>query len=182
MHVMVNGATLELVQGDITRETTDAIVNAANQALAPGGGVDEAITRAAGPAALEARRKLGSCPTGEAKLGPGGALAARYIIYAVGPVYAGGRRGEAELLASAYRRSLELCLAHGLDSIAFPAISAGVYGYPMDEVARVALTTIRTFLTEHGRPRRVRVVLFDAEAFAVWSRVLSDLESMDRHE
>ena len=182
MQVMVNGATLELVQGDITRETTDAIVNAANEPLAPGTGVDGAITRAAGPVALEARRRLGSCPTGEAKIGPGGNLAARYIIYAVGPMYAGGRRGEAELLASAYRRSLELCLAHGLHSVAFPAISTGVYGYPMDEAARVALSTIRAFLAQHGRPRLVRVVLFDAEAVRVWPTVLASLEGTKEQE
>ena len=182
MQVTLNGARLELVQGDITRETTDAIVNAANEALAPGGGVDGAITRAAGPAALEARRKLGGCPTGEAKLGPGGNLAARAIIYAVGPVYHDGRHGEADLLASAYRRSLELCLAHGLDSVAFPAISTGVYGYPMADAAQVALATLRAFLAQHGQPRRVRVVLFNAEALAVWSSVLSQLESTNGHE
>ena len=179
MQVTVNGATLELVQGDITRETTDAIVNAANQALAPGGGVDGAITRAAGPAALEARRKLGSCPTGEAKLGPAGNLPARHIIYAVGPVYHDGGRGEADLLASAYRRSLDLCVAHGLDSVAFPAISTGVYGYPMAGAARVALATIRAFLAQQGRPRLVRIVLFNAEALAVWSSVLSGLANVD---
>ena len=182
MQVMVNGATLELVQGDITRETTDAIVNAANEALAPGGGVDGAITRAAGPAALDARRKLGRCPTGEAKLGPGGNLAARHIIYTVGPVYHDGRHGEAELLASAYRHSLELCLAHGLDSVAFPAISTGVYGYPMADAAPVALSTLRAFLTQHGRPRLVRVVLFDAQASAVWSSALAALRSANGHE
>lgn len=182
MQVTVNGARLELSQGDITRETTDAIVNAANEALAPGGGVDGAITRAAGLAALEARRKLGACPTGEAKLGPGGNLAARYIIYAVGPVYHDGRQGEADLLASAYRRSLELCLADGLDSVAFPAISTGIYGYPMADAAQIALSTIRAFLAQHGRPHLVRLVLFGAEALAVWSSVLSNLESTNRHE
>ena len=175
MQVTVNGATLELVQGDITRETTDAIVNAANQALAPGGGVDGAITRAAGPAALEARRKLGSCPTGEAKLGPAGNLPARHIIYAVGPVYHDGGRGEADLLASAYRRSLALCAEHGLDSVAFPAISTGIYGYPMAEAARVALTAIRDFLQQHDRPRLVRVVLFDAAALQTWTAALNAL-------
>lgn len=175
MRVIVGQATLELVHGDITREATDAIVNAANEALRPGGGVDGAMTRAAGPAALKARQALGSCPTGDARIGPGGDLAARHIIYAVGPVYHDGRHGEADLLASAYRRSLALCAEHGLDSVAFPAISTGIYGYPMAEAARVALTAIRDFLQQHDRPRLVRVVLFDAAALQTWTAALNAL-------
>ncbi|MFN8496581.1 MAG: macro domain-containing protein [Anaerolineae bacterium] len=172
MRVDIGAGSLELIEGDITRETTDAIVNAANEALAPGGGVDGAITRAAGPTALAARRKLGRCPTGEARIGPGGDLKARYIIYAVGPVYHGGGRSEAELLAGAYRASLSLAAAHGARSIAFPAISTGVYGYPMDEAAPVALTTIIGFLKTTTSPMRVRVVLFGQSALGAWERAL----------
>jgi O-acetyl-ADP-ribose deacetylase (regulator of RNase III) len=174
MQKMIGSTTLELVQGDITRETTDAIVNAANEALRPGGGVDGAITRAAGQAALQARLALGHCPTGDAVIGPGGALAAAYIIYAVGPVYHNGLRGEAQLLASAYRRSLELCVAHDLDSVAFPAISTGIYGYPMREAAWTALATIIEFLKAEGKPRLVRVVLFDTNAYQIWAKCLQE--------
>lgn len=176
MKVSVNGATLELVQGDITREKVDAIVNAANSALRPGGGVDGAITRAAGQAALEARLLLGRCPTGEARIGPAGALNAKYIIYAVGPVYGGGQRGEPDLLASAYRHSLDLCVGRQCESIAFPAISTGVYGYPMADAAKIALTTIIDFLKSHDLPRLVRVVLFDSYAYNVWVDVLKEVQ------
>lgn len=176
MRVAVGHGVIELVQGDITTETTDAIVNAANAALVPGGGVDGAITRAAGPLALAAREKLGSCPTGDAKIGSGGALASRYIIYAVGPVYRGGGHDEARLLASAYRRSLETAAEHGLESVAFPAISTGVYGYPMPEAAGVALRAIAGYLLEHERPSRVRVVLYGAYAYQVWLTALNSLQ------
>lgn len=174
MRVNSGEGSIELVEGDITQETTDAIVNAANEALAPGGGVDGAITRAAGPSALVERRKLGGCQTGEARIGPGGDLKARYIIYAVGPVYHGGGRGEAALLASAYRNSLALAAQHGLHSVSFPAISTGIYGYPMDEAARVALTAIMDFL-QH-QPMQVRIVLFGQSALRAWERALAELQ------
>jgi len=177
MHIKVNRSMLELVEGDITRQDTEAIVNAANEALIPGGGVDGAITRAAGPEALEPRRKLGRCPTGEARLGPGGRLKARYIVYAVGPVYRGGDKGEAELLARAYRSSLELASAHSIRSIAFPAISTGVYGYPMDEAADVALRTVVHYLQTHPEIEQVRFVLFGQQAYQTFARVLGTIQS-----
>lgn len=172
MRVTFGQGSLELVEGDITQEMTDAIVNAANEALAPGGGVDGAITRAAGPQALAERRKLGRCPTGEARIGPGGDLNARHIIYAVGPVYHGGGQGEAALLASAYQASLALAAARDLHSVSFPAISTGVYGYPMDAAARVALAAIIGFLESATDAMRVRVVLFGPSALRAWEQAL----------
>ena len=145
----INQGTIELVQGDITDEETDAIVNAANSGLRGGAGVDGAIHRAGGPAIMAETRKIGGCPTGQAVITTGGNLKAKHVIHAVGPVYRGGTKGEAELLASAYRSSLKLASAHGLKSIAFPAISAGVYGYPLAEAARIALSTAIDYLRQH---------------------------------
>lgn len=173
MQVRVNKSVIELVQGDITRQDTDAIVNAANTSLLGGGGVDGAIHRAAGRQLLEECRTLGGCPTGDAKLTRGYNLPARYVIHAVGPVYRGGKEGEADLLASAYRRSLEIAVENGLDSIAFPAISTGAYGYPMEAAARIMFDTFFSFLKTHDKPRLVRVVLFDAPAFETHRRVLA---------
>jgi O-acetyl-ADP-ribose deacetylase (regulator of RNase III) len=166
---------VQLVEGDITRETTDAIVNAANRGLRGGGGVDGAIHRAGGPAIMEACRKLGGCDTGDAKATTGGKLSARYVIHTVGPVYRDGKQGEPELLASCHRRSLEVALEMGATSVAFPAISTGVYGYPMEEAAAVALSTVRDFLTDHPEIERVRFVLFGQEAFDTYCRVLGRL-------
>ncbi|MFQ6057313.1 MAG: O-acetyl-ADP-ribose deacetylase [Anaerolineae bacterium] len=177
MEARINGSRLELVEGDITQQEADAIVNAANEALIPGGGVDGAITRAAGPEALAARRKLGRCPTGEARIGPGGRLKARHIIYTVGPVYRGGDKGEADLLASAYRRSLELASEHGLRSVAFPAISTGVYGYPMEQAARIALRTVINYLESHPEIELVRFVLFGQQAYQVHEKALRSILS-----
>ena len=175
MQVRVGSSRLELVEGDITKQEVDAIVNAANSSLLGGGGVDGAIHRAAGPELLEECRKIGGCPTGEARITGAGRLPARYVIHAVGPVYRGGGHGEAELLASAYRHSLDLASTHGARSVAFPAISTGAYGYPMAEAARIALTTIRDYLIDHPEIEEVRMVLFGQPAFHTFARVLADL-------
>lgn len=161
---------IEVVRGDITRLGVDAIVNAANERMLGGGGVDGAIHRAAGPELLAACRAVPEvapgvrCPTGEARITPGFALPARFVIHTVGPIWRGGDAGEPVLLASAYRSSLALAAEHGAASVAFPAISTGVYGYPADEAARIAVRTVTEWLASHGAPRRVLLVAFDAEA------------------
>ena len=152
---------IEAVQGDITVQDVDAVVNAANQALAGGGGVDGAIHRAAGHGELqEACQSLGGCPTGDAKATPGFRLPARWIIHAVGPRWRGGEHGEERLLASCYRRALEVADELGAKSVAFPAISTGIYGYPPEEAARIAVETIRSTPTQ---VELVRLVAFDEE-------------------
>jgi O-acetyl-ADP-ribose deacetylase (regulator of RNase III) len=162
---------IEVVQGDITRERVDAVVNAANSALAGGGGVDGAIHRAAGARELGAAcRALGGCAPGDAKATPGFRLPARWIIHTVGPVYRDGRHGEPELLASCYRRCLEVADALGARSVAFPAIATGVYGYPKAEAARVAVATLRAARTW---VELVRLVAFDAETKALYERELA---------
>ena len=172
----VAGARIDLELGDITHEKTDAIVNAANSSLLGGGGVDGAIHRAGGPTILEECRKLGGCPTGDAKLTGGGRLAARHVIHTVGPFYRDGRHGEPDLLVSAYRRSLEVAVEHGLRSIAFPSISTGAYRYPVAEAAPIALGTVASFLEQHpGQVDVVRFVLFAARDLAVYSEALGRL-------
>lgn len=178
MQVPINGSVIEIVQGDITRQDTDAIVNAANESLLGGGGVDGAIHRAAGPKLLEECRTLNGCATGDAKMTRGYNLPARYVIHTVGPVYRDGKHGEPKLLASAYRRSLELAHENKLASVAFPAISTGVYGYPKEDAARIALATIIDFLKTHDTPKLVRMVLFDANAAALHERVLYQIREV----
>jgi len=172
MKTTINESTLELVEGDITMQDTEAIVNAANNSLLGGGGVDGAIHRAAGPELLAECRTLGGCPTGEARLTKGYRLRARYVIHTVGPVYRDGQHGEALLLASAYRSSLELASQHGIRSLAFPSISTGAYGYPLDQAARIALRTIVDYLSEHPEIELVRFVLFGRSAYEVYERAL----------
>lgn len=159
---------IEIVKGDITTLAVDAIVNAANTSLLGGGGVDGAIHRAAGPELLEACRKLGGCPTGEARLTKGYRLPARYVIHAVGPIWTGGNSNEDALLASAYRASLELAVQHGLRSIAFPAISTGAYGFPLERAVPIALNTVQAFLERDQTLQRVLMVCFDAHTYQTY--------------
>lgn len=177
MIVQFGECRLQLVQGDITKQAVDAIVNAANSALAGGGGVDGAIHRSAGPILMEqtAARYPNGCPTGSAVPTDGGNLPAKFVFHAVGPIWQGGSRGEPDLLTSAYRRCLELAVEHNCRSIAFPAISTGVYGYPIDLAAQTILSTIRDFLVAENRPEDVRLVLFDGGAFGAFARVLEGL-------
>lgn len=165
-------ATLSIHQGDITTLSVDAIVNAANTSLLGGGGVDGAIHRAAGPRLLAACRKLGGCETGSAKITPGFDLPARFVIHAVGPVYRGGRAREAELLASCYRTSLALAVANGCRTIAFPAISCGVYGYPLPEAAAIAVGTVRKFVEEDDTLLDVRFVCFGNDVRSAYESAL----------
>ncbi|HNQ23011.1 MAG TPA: O-acetyl-ADP-ribose deacetylase [Phycisphaerae bacterium] len=166
---------IEIVRGDITRQAVDAIVNAANQTLLGGGGVDGAIHRAAGPELLAECRTLGGCPAGQARITKGYRLPARHIIHTVGPVYRDGRAGEPELLASCYRSSLQLVAAAGCRTVAFPAISCGVYGYPLVEAAEIALTTVRDFLRANPLPELVRWVMFDPQTHEAWEHAWSRL-------
>lgn len=159
---------LTVVQADITTLPVDAIVNAANESLLGGGGVDGAIHRAAGPELLAECRKLNGCKTGEAKITRGYRLPARFVIHTVGPVWHGGDDGEAALLASCYRESLRLAAAHGAASVAFPSISTGVYGYPVEDAARIAVETVRATLPELEAIREVVFCCFSADDAAVY--------------
>ena len=165
---------LDLVQGDITLQEVDAVVNAANKTLLGGGGVDGAIHRTAGPRLLEECRTLGGCKTGDAKATKGYDLPARHVIHTVGPVYRGAG-GEADLLASCYRRSLEAADGLGLKSIAFPSISTGAYGYPIDEACPIAVGTVLEWLGKHPGISEVRFVLFSSADFDVYSRHIDRL-------
>jgi O-acetyl-ADP-ribose deacetylase (regulator of RNase III) len=172
--VQIGTAALELVEGDITSQDTEAIVNAANSTLIGGGGVDGAIHRAGGPQILEECRKIGGCPTGEARLTTGGRLKARWVIHTVGPIYHDGKRGEPERLASAYRNSLRLASERGISRLAFPSISTGAYGYPLAEAARIALRVVIEYLEIHPEIRQVRFVLFGQAALGVYERALDE--------
>jgi O-acetyl-ADP-ribose deacetylase (regulator of RNase III) len=163
---------LQVVQADITTLALDAIVNAANSSLLGGGGVDGAIHRAAGPGLLEECRSLGGCPAGQAKLTAGHRLPARFVIHTVGPVWNGGQHGEEETLASCYRESLRLAERHQCQNIAFPAISTGIFGFPPDRAADIAVTTCRDWLAAHDLPREVTLVAYDDLSRAVLQTAL----------
>jgi O-acetyl-ADP-ribose deacetylase (regulator of RNase III) len=171
----VGGATLRLEQGDVTRVTVDAIVNAANEWLRGGGGVDGAIHRAAGPSLLAECARLGGCPEGEARITGAGWLNARHVIHTVGPVWEGGQAGEAAVLARAYRSTLALAEAHGVRTIAFPSISTGAYGYPEAAAARVALATVLDHLSGSTGLAEVRFVLYTAGTLAAYQQALAEI-------
>ncbi len=162
-------------EGNITTLEVDAIVNAANTSLLGGGGVDGAIHRAAGPGLLEECEALGGCATGDAKITGGHNLKARHVIHAVGPVWQGGKAHESAQLASCYRRSLEIAAQHGLEHVAFPAISTGAYGYPLEEAIEVAMESVVEWLTEHDMPRRVTMVTFDVRTTRLMRQARMDL-------
>ncbi|MGA7698933.1 MAG: O-acetyl-ADP-ribose deacetylase [Thermoguttaceae bacterium] len=177
MQTTIHGRTIELQQGDITLQEVDAIVDAANSRLAGGGGVDGAIHRRGGPEIMrdtDARYPDG-CPTGSAVISAAGKLTAKHVIHAVGPVWSGGQRGEAELLAGAYHRSLELAAQHGCHSIALPALSTGAYRFPVQQAARIAISTAIDFLQQNERPESVRFVLYDDHAYQVFAAALQEL-------
>ena len=166
---------IQVVRGDITHETVDAIVNAANCSLLGGGGVDGAIHRAAVPELLAECRTLGGCRTGEAKITGGYRLPAKYVIHTPGPVWRGGGHGEDALLASCYRSSLELASENGCETVDFPSISTGVYHFPLEKASRIAVGTIAAYLAGHPEIRRVRMVCFDARTKAHYDRALAEL-------
>ena len=173
MEIKINKGILSLIEGDITEQETEVIVNAANKSLLGGGGVDGAIHRTGGPVILEECKKIGGCDTGEAVITSGGNLKANYVIHTVGPVYRDGHR-EPELLENAYKNSLKLASAKGIRSIAFPSISTGVYRYPLKEAAEIALSTAIAYLKENVDIDIIRFVLFGQTALQAYEKVLKD--------
>ena len=177
MEKMIGKTKLSLIQGDITLQETEAIVNAANTSLLGGGGVDGAIHRAGGPKILEEckkiRAKQGGCPTGEAVITTGGNMATEYVIHTVGPVWSGGNRNEYQLLRNAYYNILNLAKKNGIKSISFPSISTGVYRFPIDNAAKIALTTVKEFIQEYNFVE-VRFVLFSEKDLQVYEKALND--------
>lgn len=165
-------ASLRAIRADITTLSVEAIVNAANSSLLGGGGVDGAIHRAAGPELMRECRRLGGCSTGDAKLTRGYGLPAKFVIHAVGPVWRGGEAGEPGLLASCYRRALEIAAGHEVRSIAFPSISTGIYGYPIELAARIAVETVRARLVVEELPQEVVFCCFSSEDLSVYERIL----------
>jgi len=178
--VTINQVKLHIIQGDITQQSTDAIVNAANPSLMGGGGVDGAIHRAGGPAILDECKQIvarqGRLPTGKAVMTTGGNLTAKYVIHTVGPIWHGGNKGEPELLASAYHESLKLAAENNLNSISFPSISTGAYGYPVNQASKLAIDAVITLLSHSTTPlREVVFVLFDSQTFGAYSSALRDI-------
>lgn len=168
---------IDLIQGDITKLKVDAIVNAANSSLLGGGGVDGAIHRAAGPKLLEACRKLGGCPTGQAKATPGFDLPAKYVFHAVGPIWRDGSHGEDELLASCYRECMRLAKEFNIQTIAFPAISCGAYGFPVERAAPIAISTIAEALKENPKIEKVYLVCFDRSTYQAYQEALANFQN-----
>ncbi len=175
MKKTIGHGRIELVEGDITEQDTEAIVNAANRTLLGGGGVDGAIHRAGGLQILEECKKIGGCPTGEARITTGGRLKAEYVIHTVGPVYKDEKHGEPELLANAYRNSMKVASENGITSLSFPSISTGVYSYPIEKASRIALNTVKDYLNLSQDISLVRFVLFGKPDFTVYETTLRNL-------
>jgi O-acetyl-ADP-ribose deacetylase (regulator of RNase III) len=173
----INNKILELVEGDITLQTTDAIVNAANSGLAGGGGVDGAIHRAGGPSIMASCRKIGGCPPGEAIITTGGNLPVKFVIHTVGPIWRGGTKGEPEILRNAYNNSLDLAEKNELKSVAFPSISTGVYGYPISQASEIAIGTVIRHLSGPSGLEMVRFVLFGRDNYDAYAKTLNKIRS-----
>jgi O-acetyl-ADP-ribose deacetylase (regulator of RNase III) len=178
LQIKTGPSLLSLILGDITRQDTDAIVNAANSGLLGGGGVDGAIHRAGGPQILEECREIrktrGGCPTGDAVITSGGRLKARYVIHTVGPVWQGGTRNEETLLRNAYENSLKLAVEHGVQTVSFPSISTGVYGFPIERASRIAFDAVRRFVEKNAQIREVRFIMFSQDDFDIYAPLFSE--------